>query len=107
MKTIIEFFKWDFEGEYQQYFYVIEEEDKEKFLKEALEYLNTVTINSDYSWHACLSGFHDTLRVDVDFIHQVYLQHLNEYYYIQDDDVKFSLSKVSWNYCSEGVNFDN
>ena len=100
MKTIVEFFKWDFEGEYQQYFFVTE--DEEQLVKDVLEYLNTVHINTKYPWSDCLSEFKVEDQIDNCFI-DFQLTHLKEYYYIQDDDVKFTLTKHTKTYKTEDI----
>jgi len=90
MKKLIEFFKWDFEGEYQQYFYFVENE--EEFIKEALEYLNTVSLNNEHFWSDCLVGFKEDKLIESHFL-PFGIQHINEYYYIQDDLGMFTLTK--------------
>jgi len=87
---LIELFKWDFEGEYQQYFYVTDNEDK--FIKEVLTHLNTVSINNEFFWADVLTEFQEENKVEGYFLPHPF-NHLNEYYYIQDDDGKFSLTK--------------
>jgi hypothetical protein len=80
MKTIIEFFKWDYEGEYQQYFYVTENE--KELVKEVLRYLNEEKLKEPYPWDMCLSSFKEEDRVIVDFGDNSYITHLNRFYYI-------------------------
>ena len=92
MNKIIEFFKWDWEGEYQQYFYVVEDEDK--FIREALHYLNTVTINSEHPWSDCLEDFKPEDKIEGHFL-SGYIEHLAEHYYINDDEVKYTLTKTT------------
>jgi len=90
MMKLIELFIWNFEGEYQQYFYAVE--DEESFIKEVLKYLNEVVINTDFPWSNCLTKFRKEHYVEPYFLTGV-ISHLNEYYYIQYDEVKFTLEK--------------
>lgn len=90
MKKLIEFFKWDWEGEYQQYFFVTDNE--EQFIQETLKYLNTVSINKEFFWSDCLVDYALDAQVEGYFLPHAF-NHLREYYYIQDDDGKFSLTK--------------
>lgn len=92
MKVLVEFFKWDFEGEYQQYIYAVDNE--EELVKEALSYLNEVTINKDCHWADCLEGFKPELRVYPDILGWE-LKHLRVYYLIQDNDTSFGLTKCT------------
>jgi len=87
---LIELFIWNYEGEYQQYFYAVE--DEEAFIKEVLKYLNEVVINTDFPWSDCLIHFKEEQEVEPYFLPGV-ISHLNEYYYMQYDEVKFTLEK--------------
>ena len=93
MRKIIEFFKWDYEGDYQQYFYVIEEDTEESFIKEILVYLNTIKINDEFFWARCLENFKTEQQVELYL--DGYIEHLNSYYYIQDSDKSFELEKYT------------
>jgi len=87
---LIEFFKWDHEGEYQQYFYAVE--DEKAFVQDVLKYLNTVHIKTDYPWADSLCGFKAEEYVDPYFLHS-YIDHLREYYYINYNNDAFTLTK--------------
>ena len=102
MKKIIEFFKWDYEGEFQQYHYVIEEEKENDFINEVLNYLNNVHTKDEYPWADCLTEFKYEDRITLPFkITDGYLEHLGEYYYINEqggykDGFTFTLNKITF-----------
>ena len=100
MKKLIEFFRHDWEGEYQQYFYAVD--DEEKFIQEVLTYLNTVQINTEHPWSDCLEKFKGGNVIEQHFL-RADLDHLNEYYYIQDDENKFTLTKYTDIYRQEDI----
>ena len=101
MKKLIEFFKWDFEGEYQQYFYVVENE--ESFIKETLNYLNTITINTEFPWADCLTGYMNKHKIDPSFLNS---DHNKEVYFIDYNNTHFSLTKRTHTYKREDIQWE-
>ena len=103
MKKLIELFKWDYEGEYQQYFYVVE--DEESFVKEVLKYLNEVQIKEEFYWDSCLENFKEDDRIQSINLVNSHIFHLDEVYFIDYVNKNFSLSKRTPVYTNKRYEF--
>ena len=79
MKKVIEFFMWQYEGEYEQYFYVTDNE--EEFVKEVINYLEEVQCKKQFPWSNTLVGFKPLKQVQIDFMDNN-IVHLSETYFL-------------------------
>ena len=82
MKQLIEIFMWQYEGEYEQYFFVVDEE--ETFIKEVMTYLNTEQVKQEFPWSNPLGEFKEEQQVSGNFLTDR-IQHLKDTYFLDFD----------------------
>lgn len=82
MKKIIEVFKWLHEGEFNQYFFVIEEDKEDNFIKDMMTYLNEEVTKKEFPWSNPLDEFRVDNQVYVDFGSNSYITHLKTTYFL-------------------------
>ncbi len=100
MKKLIEIFQWHHEGEYEQSFYVVN--DEEQFIKDMMEYLNTEQVKEEYPWSDSLSDFLEELQVEPYFLSR--MEHINDTYFLNFGySTGFTLSKRTLDYKSEDI----
>ena len=66
MKKLIEIFMWQHEGEYEQYFFTVENE--KLFIKDMMTYLNTIQVKDEFPWNNPLSEFKNEEQVERYFL---------------------------------------
>ena len=101
MKQLIEIFSWQYEGEYEQYFFTVEDENR--FIKDVLLYLNTVQIKKEFPWGNILSEFQQENRIEGYFLIGD-IPHLRTTYYIDFSySDGFSIDKRTVEYKREEI----
>ena len=99
MKTLIEIFQWQYEGEYEQYFYAIDNE--EVFIKEMMKHLNTVEIKEEFPWSDPLGSYKQEFAVKKCLEGT---EHLRETYFLDfDHGSNFTLNKRITEYKHERI----
>jgi hypothetical protein len=85
MNKLIELFRWGYEGEYQQNFFVVNEEEEDKFIKDFKSFAKEAIIHSHFGFaRLSFENFkHKDKEVNVKLIG--HLEHLSEYYYYDDN----------------------
>lgn len=100
MKTLVELFKWGYEGEYTQEFYAVD--NVEEFLKEATEHLAQKPTNNDedmFWWSEPLRDFRNKDKVYVWPLASCHIQHINNCWFLKEhyNDKTHYLEKAKWN----------
>lgn len=93
MKTLVELFQWRYEGEYNQYFYAVE--DVDKFLEEVESYLQKRGYK-ETSRDDCLCSFKTKSRVYIYPLATSTAQHINHCWFIPEYP-EFKPEKARWN----------
>ena len=84
MNKIIEIFKWGYEGEYYQYFYVVDDEEETEFIAQANEYLKTKQNKKEFFWSEPLHKFKPHKQVSIIFSPYSHINHLKGFYVIEE-----------------------
>ena len=90
---------WQYEGEYEQYYYSVEENKITEFLDQAMTYLNTKQIKKEYPWSEPLHGFAKTKKVTIKFGPYNHVRHIEDLYFLRFDySGGFKLSEFIYTY---------
>jgi len=101
MKKLIEIFNWKHEGEYDQYFFIVD--DEKTFIRLMMYHLNNVRIKEEYPWSESLSDYQEHKQIEPYFLLGD-IPHLRETYYIDFGyRTGFTLSKRTLDYKSEEI----
>lgn len=98
---LIEIFMWQYEGEYEQYFFVTENE--KQFIKDMIMYLNDIQSKKEFPWSSVLSDFQEDNQIEGYFLIG-HVAHLKETYFLDFDYQNFfSVEKRSITFNKEQI----
>lgn len=86
MKQLIEIFRWGYEGEYDQYFYAVDSEKIDEFIKEANMYLKKVCPKREFFWNAPLDEYKPGSQIKLNFGPNIVIGHIEPKFHIVEGE---------------------